>query len=84
MISYVYVLYHFRDIVSFFLQNLKSSRGPELIYFDGNLHCSKKKLDLQTHGGNFVKILTDFQNPFTVRLTDKFAIKVIVKDPTTP
>jgi len=30
------------------------------------------------------QILTDFQNTFTVRLTDKFATKVIVKDPTTP
>jgi len=81
MISYVCVLYHFGDIVGFFL---KSSRGPELIYFEGNLHCVPKKMDHQTHGGNFVKILTDFQNPFTVRVSDKFAIKVIVKDPTTP
>jgi len=30
------------------------------------------------------QILTDFQNFFTVRLSDKFAIKVIVKHPTTP
>jgi len=36
--------------------------------------CSKK-MDHQTHGGNFVKMLTDFQNPFTVRLDDKFAVK---------
>ena len=44
--------------------------------------CSKK-VDHQTHGGNFVKIiLTDFQNSFTVRLSDKFATEVI--DPTTP
>jgi len=30
------------------------------------------------------QILTDFQNSFTVRLSGKFAIKVMVKDLTTP
>jgi len=42
----------------------------------------QKKAGHQTHGGN-CPILTDFQNSFTVRLSDKFAIKVIVEDPTT-
>ena len=42
---------------------------------------SKKKLDHQTL---MVVILSDLQNSFTVRLSDKFATKVIVKDPTTP
>ena len=33
-----------------------------------------KEMDHQTHGGNFCQILTDFQNSFIVRLSDKFAV----------
>jgi len=33
-----------------------------------------QKVDQQTHGGDFVKIiLTDFKSSFTVRLSNKFA-----------
>jgi len=57
--------------------NSVGAKAPKNVY----IHCVPKKLDHQTHSGN---ILIDFQNCFTVRLSDKFAIKVIVKDPTTP
>jgi len=45
---------------------------------DTSTLCSKK-----TGLTKLCQILTDFQNSFTVRLSDKYAIKVIVKDPTT-
>jgi len=41
-----------------------------------DIHCVPKKLDHQTHGGNFDKSFkTNSQNSFIVRLSDKFAVK---------